>query len=327
VTCIKDGYFFAPAGLFWKGAGLSQSSPGNRSSYQKPWLPFAEQVQQLISRGLIVADAAAAEAFLAHVNYYRFSGYCLAFEQQRHQFHPGVTFEQVRAAYDFDLALRGLVTEALEIIEVDFRANIAFHFGQKHGAFGHVDPMNFFARFSHLDWLAHVRDEVSRSSEAFVQRFRKAYAEYPDVPVWMLMEVISFGTLARMYRGMVRGDQRTISLRYGLQSGDLATIILHLVYIRNLCAHHSRLWDRVWSIKPQLPRGKAWQPPVVPDNERLFATLLLLFHLLKRCPAIGARPVTWGECLHALFANPPSAPNALNKMGVPVGWDQHPIWK
>ena len=85
--------------------------------YQKPWCSHADLVQKLIDRGLVVTDRPKAEAFLAHVNYYRLSGYCLAFESpgQRHTFSPGTTFEQLQAAYDFDFTLRDLVGEALEV--------------------------------------------------------------------------------------------------------------------------------------------------------------------------------------------------------------------
>lgn len=295
--------------------------------YRKPWLSYADQVAKLVSRGLIVADPVAAERFLSHVNYYRFSGYCLAFEPQRHQFNGGCTFEHVRAAYDFDWVLRDIVTEALEILEVDFRAAIAYHFGQTHGAFGHVDPAKFYARFPHQDWLSRLREEAARSSEQFIDHFHTSYIQFPDLPIWMAMEVMSFGALSKMYQGMLRADQRMVAQRYRVQPGDLVTIFHHLVYIRNLCAHHARLWDRIWAIKPSLPRGQAWQPPRVPTNDRLFATLLILYHLMKCCPAIGTFAADWRNRVNRHLANPPMAPNPLTHMGMPPNWDQHPVWK
>ena len=87
---------------------MSTQPSSLRTPYQKSWLSCADQVAKLVSRGLTVADPAAAERFLSHVNYYRFSGYCLAYEQQRHTF-TGCTFEQVRATYDFDMVLRDIV--------------------------------------------------------------------------------------------------------------------------------------------------------------------------------------------------------------------------
>ncbi|WP_437193275.1 Abi family protein [Planctomicrobium sp. SH527] len=298
-----------------------------RPPYPKPWLSYAHQVALLVSRGLTVADPAAAAQFLSHVNYYRFSGYCLAFEQPHHEFRPGVTFEDISAAYAFDVALRDLLTEALEIIEVDVRTTFAYHFGQQHGAFGHTKPVNFFQKFDHADLIRRLHEEADRSSELFIKHFRRCYLEYPDLPIWMLTEVVSFGTLVRMFRGMQRHDQQAVATRYGMQATFFGPILLHLVYVRNLCAHHSRLWDRIWSVKATLPRGPMWQPPLLPQNERLFSTLCLTQHLLKRCPLIGSFGAEWRDRLHQLLRNPPNSADALNCMGIPPNWEQHPVWK
>ena len=298
-----------------------------RPPYQKPWLSYADQVTKLVSRGLTVRDPVVAERFLSHVNYYRFSGYCLAFERPRHTFPQGVTFEHITGAYTFDVALRDLLTEALEVIEIDVRAWLAYHFGQAHGAFGHTDPANFFGKFDHADLMDRLRDEAARSSELFIKHFRRSYAEYPHLPVWMLTEVISFGTLTRMFRGMDRRDQQAVSSRYNLQAFPFGTILLHLTYVRNLCAHHSRLWDRVWSIKVTLPQGKMWQRPIMPGNDRLFATVCLIQHLLNRCPAIGDFAAEWRDRLCPLLKAPPNNPQAIQYMGMPMNWDQHPVWK
>jgi abortive infection bacteriophage resistance protein len=301
------------------------STPSPRA-FTKPWLSCPDQVALLQSRGLTVRDPAAAAEFLSHVNYYRFSGYCLAFETTRHSFLPGVTFEQVRESYDFDRVLRDLVTEALELIEVSLRAAIAHHFGQRHGAFGHTRPTAFFGAFGHGDWLTKLREEAGRSREPFVTHFSTNYTEFPDLAVWMATEVMSFGALSLMFKGMLRDDQRAIAVRYRLQPIHLRSWMHHFVYVRNLCAHHSRLWDRVWAIKPELPAGKAWSRPLLPSNERLFATLLMLYELLKRCPAVSPSDQEWRTRLHAHLVNAPQAPRSLERMGLTADWNAHPAW-
>lgn len=305
---------------------MSGQPAHSRQPYQKVWLSHADPVARLVARGLTVSDPVAAQTFLSHINYYRFSGYCLAFEQPRHSFPNGVTFEQVRFAYEFDMALRDLVTEALEILEVDFRAVIAYEFGQRHGAFGHIDPTKFYVAFRHGEWLLRLQEEADRSSELFVKHFRNNYTQFPDLPIWMAMEVMSFGALSKMFQGMDRDDQRPVARRYGVQPRDLVGIFHHLVYIRNLCAHHSRLWDRVWAIKPTLPRGKAWQPPSVPSNDRLFTSLLLLYHLMTRCPAADQFVLQWRDRLKQHLSQPPETLNPLARMGMPSDWDRHPVW-
>ena len=183
---------------------MNPQPPPRTRSYTKPWLSYKEQIALLTARGLTIADPEIAQAFLSHVNYYRFSGYCLAFEKNRHTFLAGTTFYDIKMAYEFDSRLRDIINEALEVIEIDIRTCLVHHLAQRHGAFGHINPNNFFERFEHDDWMEHVRDEVDRSSELFIEHFRETYAEYPDLPIWMLVEILSFGTLTRMYRGMKR---------------------------------------------------------------------------------------------------------------------------
>jgi len=201
----------------------SPGGPAPRGLFAKPWQSWADQLKTLESRGVVVTNRSAAEAFLSHVNYYRLSGYCLAFEQARHVFVPGTTFEQVQGAYDFDRVLRDLVTEALEIVEVDARTAISYHFGRHYGAFGHIDPANFYWAFRHRDWLDKLHSEALRSNEQFVQHFRTAYLEFPDLPVWMVTEVMSFGALSILFKGMLRQDQRAIAQRYGIQPSFLTS--------------------------------------------------------------------------------------------------------
>ncbi len=296
--------------------------------FAKPWCSFADQVATLESRGMVVADRPAAEAFLAHANYYRFSGYGLAFESSRHAFIPGTAFEQVRAAYEFDWVLRDLIAEALEIVEVDVRTAIAYCFGQQHGAFGHVDPRRFYwDAAKHAKWLDKVREETERSSELFITHFGATYAEFPDLPIWMATEVMSFGALSQMFSHMDKGDQRPIGSRYGVQAYFLKSWLHHLVHVRNVCAHHSRLWDRKWAIKPELPPSNAWAAPRLPSNMQIFATMLILNQMLRCAPAAEPLRLQWRQRMEAHLATPPSCADPLGRMGLPANWASHPLWK
>jgi abortive infection bacteriophage resistance protein len=115
-------------------------------------------------------DCADAEIFLRHINYYRFTGYCLAFESPRHVFPAGVTFNHVKASCQFDASLRDLLNEALEVIEIDLRTVVAHYFGHKYGAFGHTDTalistLNLTQRLhTTIGWTT-LRREASRSKE------------------------------------------------------------------------------------------------------------------------------------------------------------------
>lgn len=303
--------------------------PPRLSAYQKPWLSYQDQIALLQSRGMVIDDVHTAIEFLEHVNYYRFSRFCAAFETSRHQFADGVTFEQVQGACAFDRDLRDLVTEALEVVELDFRTAVAYRFGQQYGPFGHVTPSRFFKsrRFNHSVWLGKLREEAKRSSEEFVEHFKVTYREFPDLPVRVITEIRSFGGLSRMCHGMLKRDQKGIAQRYGLQPRDWVSWLHHLAYVRNLCAHHARLWDRVWSVKPQLPKARMWQPPDLPGNNRLFVTLLILNVLMRRCAAVGGYAAAWRSRVEALIDQRPSVASADGLMGLAASWKTHPLWQ
>lgn len=302
--------------------------------YTKQWLSLSGQVKKLKEYGLVIRNDTAAELFLQHINYFRFSGYALAFETARHVFIPGTTFEQVRLAYEFDRALRDLVNESLEVIELDLRTAVAHTFSQTHGPFGHTLDTNFMPVFdhpkreyTHAQWLEKLHDEVRRTRNLFVDHYKENYLEYPDLPIWEATEIMSFGALARMYRGMKKEDQKRVSSRYGLQPLTLGSWILHLVYVRNLCAHHARLWDCLWAIKPDLPAGKNWEPPLVPTNGRLFSTLLIQSALLRQCLTEKNFVNGWRLRVERLITDlTPAAPDARLRMGLTVDWTKHPLW-
>ncbi len=297
-----------------------------KQTYSKPWLSFADQLQLLQSRGLVIADHQQAEAFLAHINYYRFSGYCLAFESKRHTFQPNTCFENIVAAYEFDRRLRSLIAQATAVVEIDIRTVIAHHFGSRYGAFGHTQAGNFFKKFDHGQWIIKLQEEADRSREPFVEHFKNKYQEYPDLPIWVITEIMSFGSLSKMFSGMNRADQRSITQQYRLQPFVMSSWLHHLVYIRNICAHHSRLWDRIWAIKPELPAGKNWQPPSFNNNNRVFTTIVILKYLLDKCPVMAGYANDWKLDIQDLLGNLPAARNADNLLGLETNWLEHPLW-
>ena len=294
--------------------------------YSKPWLSVEDQVQLLETRGLKLGDRKEAIQFLRHVNYYRFSGYCLAFQKVSSAFE-NVQFIEIQNAYKFDVALRDVLTEALEVIEIDVRANLALIFGQRYGAYGHTVRANFRTTFKFEEWTSKIHEEADRSKELFVTHFRNQYAGFPNLPCWVVTEIMSFGSLSQMYEGSLDQCQTPIASRYSMQKGDLESALHHLSYVRNVCAHHCRLWDRQWNISPKLPHNQYWLPPLVPRRDRLFVTILLIYRILKRCPLQTGFAIEWRRRINDLLRTPPSAPNALSRMGMPADWFNHPYWK
>ena len=248
--------------------------------YRKPPLTFQQQVELLKSRRLVVDDEAKALEFLQSVNYYQLSAYFLPFQSQKDVFDPGTRFDDIIRLHEFDARLRLLITEMLTWIEISARTQIAYRLSHRYGPFGYLDCRNFYIRFNHLGWLRKVRECIARSHETFVKHFQDKYPSKTDLPIWMVCETISFGQVSQLFRGMSKHDRQAIAQAHFRVDQMVLVSWLHaLVYVRNLCAHHSRIWNRTLAIRPKrLLRSHEWG---VVRNEKLFCVLLVMRDLMK----------------------------------------------
>ena len=100
--------------------------------------------------------------------------------------------------------------------------------------------------------------------------------------------------------------------------------LLTLGVVRNICAHHGRLWNRESGVKPVIPRRREypeWHEPVMVENDRVFVVLTICRHCLVRIAPQSA----WATRLKGLLAEFPDIP--LNAMGFPPNWQESPVWK
>lgn len=261
--------------------------------YQKPALLFSQQIEHLKSKGMIFSDPTRALNQLACISYYRLSAYWFPFRIRddqgnvTSQLEPQTCFDSVIDLYEFDRKLRALILDAIERVEVAVRTQFTYHIGHKYGAFGHTDAHNFHACFNHQNWLNKLEDETSRSSDEFINHYKRKYQDFPSIPIWMLTEVMSLGALSFGYSGLINDqkngieDKKAIAQHFNLHHKRLGDWLHTLTYVRNICAHHSRLWNRELAIRPDKIKERAWLPPLTPRNNRIFYILLMLRHLLR----------------------------------------------
>lgn len=317
-----------------------------KHSYPKTWIDHDAQVERLIQRGLEVADKESAKRILAYANYYRFTGYCLPFQHvdsatNERVFNSGTSFADVWALYQKDRELRDCISSALETVEISFRSSLAYFFAKSNGAFGHLNPANFISKFTargidangcptrsrYEEWHDDLLKETQRSNELFVKHFSATYSEFPDLPIWTASEICSFGTLSKMFASMLRQDMREIAINYHLQASILDSWIHSFVYVRNVCAHHSRLWDKVLAIAPQLPPGKLWDP-VRSGNKRLYCIAMTLNWMLAHDSIDQGIHLEWklalSKLIACLFAR---FPKFQGLTGFPHDWENLEVWK
>lgn len=294
--------------------------------YNKPALSFKQQVELLESRGLTIGDRALAEATLADTNYYRFSAYCIPFQEKRDVFRPGATFENVRMLYEFDRRLRHCVVQGLERFEIAFRTTVANYLADKYGAFAHVEGINFDPAFDHGSRYTKLVEEIQRARETFIEHYQLRYEGFPHLPLWMAVEVMSFGSLSYFYHGMKAEDRGEIAARYDVAPRVLVSWVRSLVYVRNLCAHHSRLWNRDLAIAPMIPRNPDWNPPSFSGHKRVASVLFVINHLLKGLKRGAVLAPGWRAAVVALCDGPKPLADLEGHMGLPQGWRKHKLW-
>jgi abortive infection bacteriophage resistance protein len=302
--------------------------------YGKGPLTFEQQADRLLDRGLI-AERDELITRLSAVNYYRLTGYLYSFRQPDDTFRPGTTLETVWQRYVFDRRLRVLILDAIERIEVAVRTKLIYHLSHHvqagcsdpAGAFGYLDQRyfpGFKSASEFLKWRSKLATETDRAkSEKFVQHFRAKYgAEHPELPGWMVAELMSFGAVLTLAKNVVSEVQHKVAAEYGFPYQHFISWLQALMVLRNACAHHDRIWNRQSgkASKPQKNKFPLWhQKPSIP-NDRTGYLLTICHYWL----ALISPTNRWRERLFELFDEFPEIP--LHAMGLPADWRNHPLW-
>ncbi|MDO4905792.1 MAG: Abi family protein [Lautropia sp.] len=313
----------------------------------KPWISFDEQLQLLKSRGMQVDDDDAARDYLERIGYYRLSGYWYPMrridhaESQRQNtpiraddFVPGSRFEDAVRLYVFDKKLRLLALDALERIEMAVRVDVAYTLG-KRNPLAHELPEHLHGEFTkkrnirgknkgrtdYEVWRDKYRRQVRLARKnPFVEHHEKTYG---CLPIWAAIEVWDFGMLSRMYSGMKHADRTSIAKTYGIDTSQTFSQWLRsLNFIRNVAAHHSRLWNINVLELSNVPQD--WPPDL--NKARPFFYFCLMQRLLQViCPNSG-----WGkrfqELLSTGFPNTGTPTISLQDFGTFPGWQTAAPW-
>jgi len=295
--------------------------------YSKPPLTINKQVKLLLQRGM-KGDPDLIAQRLTTVNYYRLSGYWYTFRNPDDSFKPGTTFDLVWNTYLFDRQLRLLVMDAIERIEIAVRSLMAYHHAHEHGAFAYAEDSSSLPKMSpddHSKFLARIAEEAERSKEVFVEHFRAKYGDSNKyLPVWMVTEIMSLGSLLTFFRNSGNKVKTAVADAFGMPHKVFESWLLSLNTVRNIVAHHARLWNRVLGLKPIIPRiadYPDWHTPVKVENKRIFAILTICQHCLSQI----APQSEWRTRFEALLADFPTVP--IRYMGFPENWKECPIWR
>jgi abortive infection bacteriophage resistance protein len=296
--------------------------------YTKPSLSFEAQADLLMERGLDASKERIVEKLRA-VNYYRLSGYWYPFCDCEHLFAEGTSLDMIWRRYTFDRHLRLLVMDAIERVEISVRTCMTEKFTQAHGPFGHLGRDGFSDGFDIVErgrFAGNIRVIAKKSKEAFVKHFAGRYGDkHADLPLWMAVETMTFGSMFTMFRYLKQHHQRSIANEFGLKATVLESWLHSLNYIRNVCAHHGRLWNRQLAVSPKIPHIKnspEFHDPVSikSTSKRMFCILTILKYMMDMI----APQSRWNKRFRSLLQEYPDIP--LEEMRFPDNWESCSIW-
>lgn len=328
----------------------------------KPFLTIDEQVALLRARGMRVPDDEVAAQWLRAVGYYRLSGYWHPFWDPStraavDQFSADTDFDEVVGLYEFDRHLKNRMLSAIERIEVAMRSQVGHTLG-RYGPMAHLDAANFDARFvakaDHMQWLATAFNRVQRmrSKDPFVEHHFKNY--HGRIPIWVLTEVLDFSDLSKIYAGMHASDKDEIADWFGVIDTAPATPkrgtsayrrrqrnkaasntgpghilenwLEQLTIVRNICAHHARVWNRTLLPigTPRLAAMDAFTGLPPEQSGHMYGAICVSGFLLRTTSPGN----TWIGQLHELVDRSfrDFRHRTTSEMGFPQQWRDLPLW-
>ena len=313
--------------------------------YNKPPLTYKEQVELLKSRGVKFIDEKRAKRHLSNISYYRLSAYMLPYKKKVgetiiDQFKDETSWEMIHQLYVFDRKLRLLVFDAIERLEIAIRTQIIYQLSHKYGSHWQDNPSIFntpttktlrdgrIVTFNIYEEIQkHITDQLhNNKAEVFIQHYRNKYDNPTNPPSWMSVEIMYFNHLSRICTGLKkRADINGIASYFALPPQTFCSWLHTINYIRNICAHHARLWNREMNIVPEklsFSKSLIWisNPDTVKRSKAYYFFCMLNYLLQTANPTSSFKK----RLIELLKEHKDVA--SLNAMGFPNNWENEKMW-
>lgn len=303
--------------------------PESQRIFDKSASTIEEQIALLRDRGLVIVNEDIARHYLTYIGYYHLSGYMLHFQHadrsdEHHQFHAGTSLEDIIDLYSFDRKLRLLIMDAVERIEIALKSAMINEMSIPYGPHWYMERGHFIDGFKFDEFMQSIHKDIDHGKDRdkirnmSIRHYYETYSQPTMPPLWMIFEALSFGTVSLMFNFLPHADQKRIADHFGVGVAILKSWLHATTIVRNICAHHARVWNRIYTFKPKVPKGmeQDFNPNI------LFYAQAVMLNILVRRVSPETR---WPQKLKALMDEHPAVPIA--KMGFSKGWHGKEIWQ
>lgn len=224
----------------------------------KEYKSYRQQLNILRSRGMTIGKGSQGSRvmrILERENYYNvINGYKELFLESKavddveETYKAGTTFDEVYALYNFDRELRNIYLKYLLKLENTFKTVIAHEFSAKYGHDNYLKIENFDNSeekniSSSIKLIGDIQQEIARQMSKHHQVVTHYMTEHGYIPLWVLVNVLTFGKIENFYKNMKPADKTTVAKQFKLQPNELAKFMHMLALARNKCAHDERFFD------------------------------------------------------------------------------------
>ena len=283
-----------PAGPVTGGVPAGAPFTFMEESMSKPFLSFQDQIGKLRSKNLTISDSAYAERILREIGYFGLiGGYKEPFKNPTtKKYKDGTTFESIVELYKFDENLRELFLKYILKIERHIRSLLSYYFTAKYGENQcfYLDANSYVpfpSRSNDISKLIGILTSLANKNSDYPY-INHQRLNYGNVPLWVLVNGLTFGTLSKFY-ALVKPDIRTkISENFdAIKEKQLAQYLKVITKFRNVCAHNERLFS--FQTKNDIPNTILHEKLSIPQKgtqylygkRDLFALVIAFRYLLS----------------------------------------------
>jgi abortive infection bacteriophage resistance protein len=347
ISVSTSGFFYAQSSFL--------DNPIMIAEYLKAPISPADLIIKLKTQGLTFVDETKAQVDIAKIGYFRFRGYLHPYiDSATHPrtFIPNATFEKALDMYLFDDALRKLVFNILPFVEIALRSTLdATMCNLTNHGFWYLEKSWYNTKPTSNSFpekvIQSLYSNFSRSSEAYATHYHNNYynSKAPNYkgmpPFWVIGELTTLGQIVTIYDDLKENapsfpitstaPKSTVLDKMSHTLGathyrDLISWMYSIRDMRNICAHHGRLWNRNLRAPSNIKSKVSIPFPIVNTKDKTNTVYAALVALRLICKAKGIDDEIKNR-LTLAFNTYPEARNHLYAMGIPERWDEDHIWR
>lgn len=295
--------------------------------YPKEYLTISQLTKKLEDSGMIILPEDDVYKILSIIGYYRLKGYSYhLLDSTSHTYKPGTYLSNILKLYSFDRELSKLLFDFSSQIEVSLRARLINAFQHTNDPLILNDASVFQDKTLYWKNFSSISLEIERSKDVFISHNFKKYEGL--VPVWAVIEILSFGTLSKIIKNLKTGPDSVFSTlvqdyKFEGNNGTVSpskkmfsSWIYSVSILRNICAHNGRLYNRTIDTKPQLVLSDILDP--APRYYGLYQVMLAMKYLR---PSDSAWKHFIGDFKNTLISY--SKYCEIERLGFPEDWEEH----